>query len=135
METQNENVVLFDGVCNLCNGLVRFVIRHDRKALIKFAALQSEYGKKLQSGIGPGTGDSDTIVYSRKGIYFFRSDAVLNILKDMGGIWGIFYILRIVPRFFRDFVYKIVAANRYRIFGKRETCMVPGAQIKERFLE
>jgi predicted DCC family thiol-disulfide oxidoreductase YuxK len=135
METRNDNIVPFDGVCNLCNGLVRFVIKHDRKGEIRFASLQSEYGNKLQARIGPGTRDSDTIVYSRKGIYFFRSDAVLNILKDMGGTWGIFYILRIVPRFFRDFVYKVVAANRYRIFGKRETCMVPGPKIKERFLE
>jgi predicted DCC family thiol-disulfide oxidoreductase YuxK len=135
METQNDNVILFDGVCNLCNGLVRFVIKHDRKGTLRFASLQSDYGNKLQSRIGQETRDSDTIVYSREGINFFRSDAILNIFKDMGGPWKILYGLRIVPRPVRDFVYKVVAANRYKVFGKRDTCMVPGPGMKDRFLE
>jgi predicted DCC family thiol-disulfide oxidoreductase YuxK len=135
MEIQSENVILFDGVCNLCNGLVRFVIKHDRTGSLKFASLQSEYGTRLQSRIPQGTRDSDTIVYSRKGIFFFRSDAVLNIFKDMGGPWKILYGLHIIPRSVRDFLYKVVAANRYRVFGKREMCMVPEPRDKERFLE
>jgi predicted DCC family thiol-disulfide oxidoreductase YuxK len=135
METQNEHIILFDGVCNLCNRLVRFIIKHDRKGLFRFASLQSEYGKRIQSHIAPVTKNSDTIVYLRKGIFLFRSDAVLSILKDIGGTWGIFYGLHIVPRSLRDLVYNVVASNRYRVFGKRETCMVPSPEIRERFLD
>jgi predicted DCC family thiol-disulfide oxidoreductase YuxK len=135
MDYQNENIIIFDGVCNLCNGLVRFVIKNDRKGTIRFAPLQSDFGRHLQSAINTGKRNSDTVVYSRKGINFFRSDAVLYILKDLGGPWRILYGLRIIPRFLRDYIYNVVAANRYRVFGKRDTCMIPGPEIKERFLQ
>ncbi len=128
------HIILFDGVCNLCNSLVRFIIKRDRKRIMKFAPLQSVTGRDLIEAAGLNPDRIKTIVYISDGKYYFKSSAILNILKDIGGGWKLFYTFIIVPRFLRNPMYDLVAATRYRVFGRRETCMVPDDRIKSRFL-
>lgn len=128
------HILLFDGVCNLCNGLVKFIIRHDREKKIEFAPLQSRYAELVRI-YNPGIEGSDSVIYLTDGRYFMRSTAILKLLRDMGKGWKLFYGLIIIPRFIRDYIYNLIARNRYRIFGKRESCMVPTPEIKDRFLE
>ncbi len=127
-------ILLFDGVCNLCNNLVMFVIRKDKKARIRFVSLQSEAGKSLLSAAGLNPDTADTVVYLSGDKTFLRSSAILNLLNDLGGGWRLFYSLIIIPSFIRDFIYNLVARSRYRIFGKRESCMVPPKDIENRFI-
>lgn len=134
MQNQKQ-VLLYDGVCNLCNGMVRFVIRWDRKNKIQFASLQSETGKSYLEELGLPTDDLDTLVYVKAGRHFTRSSAVLEIVKDMGGFWRLLYVLIIIPRCLRDPVYRLVARMRYRVFGKRDNCRLPSPEIQERFLD
>lgn len=129
-----DKILLFDGVCYLCNSLVRFVIRRDKKALIRFASLQSESGKSILSDSGLTRDSIDTVVYKSGQIIFLKSSAVLNLFKDLGGGWMILYSLVIIPAFIRDFFYDMIAKSRYRIFGRRETCMIPSEEIESRFI-
>lgn len=131
----HKPVLLYDGICHLCNGLVRFVIRWDRKKKICFASLQSETGQHYLQDQGMPTDDFDTLVYIKAGKYFIRSSAVLEVFKDMGGFWRMFYIFIIIPICLRDRVYRLVARLRYRIFGKSSQCMLPPADIRDRFLD
>jgi predicted DCC family thiol-disulfide oxidoreductase YuxK len=130
----SDSVLLFDGVCNLCNRVVDFVILRDKDKMIRFAALQSIPGKELAEKFKISPGNNDTVVYISDGKAFVRSSAVLHILKDIGGGWEIMYGFIIIPSFVRDFFYDIIAKRRYRIFGKRDTCMVPSEETRERFL-
>jgi predicted DCC family thiol-disulfide oxidoreductase YuxK len=127
-------VLIFDGVCNLCNSLVKFVIRRDKKARIRFASLQSPAGQSLISKAGLKSGTTDTVIYFTDNNFKFRSSAVLYLLRDIGGISKLLYTFIIIPPFIRDFFYNLVARSRYRIFGKRESCMVPSKDIENRFL-
>lgn len=129
-----KKIILFDGVCNLCNGLVRFIIKRDRTGSIKFAPLQSAAGKEVLRSAGAGKIDSDTVVYSRNPMTFVKSDAILEIFKDMGGPWRLLHVLRFIPRFIRDAVYDLVARYRYRIFGRKDECMIPDRSVKDRFI-
>ena len=128
-------IILFDGVCNLCNHLVIFIIQRDPNARFRFATLQSMEGQKLLKETKLLPANANSVVYIRDGKYLFRSSAILNILLDLGGFWKIFYAFIILPPFIRDFVYMIIARTRYQIFGKRDSCMVPAYDIKNRFLE
>lgn len=127
-------ILLFDGYCNLCNRLVTFIIKRDPGAKIRFASLQSDIGKSLLKENGFLGEQADSIFLILNGNYFIRSYAVLNLLKLLGGSWKFFYIFIIIPRFILDFLYDLVARNRYRVFGKNYTCMVPSAEIAGRFL-
>jgi len=127
-------VLIFDGVCNLCNRLVIFVIRRDKKARIRFASLQSAAGQTLLSKAGLKSGTADTVIYFTDNNVKLRSSAVLCLLRDIGCVSKLFYIFIIIPPFIRDFFYNLVARNRYRIFGKRESCMVPSKDIENRFI-
>jgi predicted DCC family thiol-disulfide oxidoreductase YuxK len=131
----NTVLILFDGVCNLCNGLVQFIIRRDPKAKFKFASLQSDVGRSLlkQFNIDPDLLHS--IVVIDNDVAFQRSDAALRIANYLGGGWKILKVFNILPKFFRDACYNAVAANRYRIFGKKDSCMIPTPELKERFIE
>lgn len=115
------NVVLFDGVCNLCHSTVSFIRKRDRKALLRFVALQSEAGKTLLKAYAVGR-ENDTLYYLRGDVCFQRSAAVLHLLKDLGGGWKCFYPLILLPSCIRDGVYLFVSRNRYRWFGKRNDC-------------
>ncbi|MCB0764650.1 MAG: thiol-disulfide oxidoreductase DCC family protein [Flavobacteriales bacterium] len=129
-----QHTILFDGVCNLCNRSVQFVIDHDPRGRFLFASLQSDVAETLLKGRAIPAEDQDSVVYLRKGRILLRSAAALYILKDLGGWWGLLFAFIIVPAPFRDMVYRWVGRNRYRWFGKREQCMVPTPELRERFL-
>lgn len=128
------NILLFDGVCNLCNGLVRFIIRRDPDAIIKFASLQSPAGQSLLERFDLSAKEIDSVVYITGDKRYLKSSAILHLLKELGGGWRLFYGFIIIPGFIRDFFYNLIAVNRYRIFGKTDTCMVPAPDIMSRFL-
>ncbi|MBO0935312.1 thiol-disulfide oxidoreductase DCC family protein [Fibrella sp. HMF5335] len=130
----NSNLLLFDGVCNLCNGVVQFVIRHDPAGRFRFAALQSDAGQTLLQQFGLSTTQFDSFVYVRDGRFYTESTAALRVARDMGGAMSLLWGLMIVPRFIRDAVYRLVARNRYRVFGKQDACMIPTPELKSRFL-
>jgi len=130
----SDHILLFDGVCNLCNGLVKFVIRNDRQGKIKFAPLQSLTGESLLSGFFPDNEIVDTVIFIVKDKLYFKSTAVLHLLRELGSGWRLFYGLIIIPVPVRDFFYNIIARSRYRIFGKMDTCMVPDQELEARFL-
>ena len=135
MSNSEPYILLFDGVCNLCNSFVQFTIRRDSKNKFKFASLQSESGQALLKKFGLPTDDFDSFVFISGDKYFLRSSAALQVLKELGGVWNLFYSLKIFPRPLRDFIYNLIAKTRYRIFGKRENCMVPTEDIQEKFLK
>ena len=128
-------LILFDGVCNLCNKLVLFIIKRDPKTKFKFASLQSKIGKEFLLKTGLPTVDFDSIVLIDGEQYFLKSTAALRILKELSGGWKAIYIFLAVPKFLRDFIYSIIAKTRYRIFGKQDVCMIPTADIKKHFLD
>jgi len=128
-------IVLFDGVCNLCCFLVKFIIRRDPDKRFRFASLQSMKGQQILLNSELPVLDNNSVVYIKEGNYFYRSSAILNILFDLGGLWKIFYVFNIIPTFVLDYVYSIIAKTRYRIFGKRSTCLVPTLEIMDRFLD
>lgn len=128
-------ILLFDGVCNLCNGAVQWVIRHDPEGRIHFAALQSEIGQQLLEKAGLPTEELSTVIFSHNGHLYTRSDAALELLRQLGGSWSLLYGLKIIPRPIRNGIYDWVARNRYRWFGKRESCMIPTPDLKARFLD
>ena len=127
-------VILFDGVCNLCNGFVQFVIARDPRARFSFASLQSEAAARLAARTGSADG-RDSIVLLEDGRAFTQSTAALRIIAALGFPWMLAAALLVVPRPLRDWAYSIVARNRYRWFGKRQVCMVPTPDLKRRFLE
>jgi len=127
-------LVLFDGVCNMCNGIVQFLIRHDPKGQFHFAALQSETGRQTLQRFGLGTDAMATMVLVEDAHCFTHSDAALRIAAMLGGFWGIFAVLRLIPRPWRDRAYRFVVDHRYRWFGKRDSCMVPTPELRARFL-
>ena len=127
-------ILLYDGFCNLCNGIALFIIRKDSSSIIKFASLKSPAGESLLKQFGLTTEYTDSLVYITGNKYFIKSAAALHVLRDLGGGWGLFYGLMLIPESFRDFIYTIIARYRYRIFGKRESCMVPSPEIEQRFL-
>jgi predicted DCC family thiol-disulfide oxidoreductase YuxK len=129
-----EKVILFDGVCNLCSSSVQFILRRDRRRTFKFASIQSDAGRQLyeQAGLDPSAPDSFVLVTPDKSL--LRSDAALAIAHEFGGPWRLLGVFKIVPRLVRDWAYSLVARNRYRWFGKREECLVPTPELRERFL-
>ena len=130
-----HDIVLFDGVCNLCNASVRFIINRDSGGRFKFASLQSVVGKQLQRETGIDPDALSTIVLIRQKRYYVRSDAILEIARNLDGVWPVIYAAKIIPRFIRDGVYKLIARQRYSWFGKKDNCMVPTPDLKTRFLE
>ncbi|TGN11661.1 thiol-disulfide oxidoreductase DCC family protein [Leptospira ilyithenensis] len=135
MTTEPQNILLFDGVCNLCNNVVQFTIKRDRVGKFKFAALQSEAGQTLLKKFNLPKEDFDSFVLVQGDKFYLRSTAGLHVLKELGGHWRIFYILILFPSFLRDFVYTLVAKSRYKIFGRTESCMMPTPELKSRFLD
>ncbi|MBI5813633.1 MAG: thiol-disulfide oxidoreductase DCC family protein [Meiothermus silvanus] len=132
-----KTIVLFDGVCNLCNGVVQFILRHDPQERFLFASQQSEAGQRLlaEHGIKAAQALAESVVVLEDNRVYLESDAALYILHRLGGVWGWAYIFRWIPRPWRDWVYRWVARHRYRIFGRRESCMVPTPALRSRFLD
>lgn len=128
-----SSIVLFDGVCNFCNSAVNFIIRRDHLNHFKFAPLQSELGLELRAKYQIDE-RVDSIILVEDDKAFMHSTAGLRIAKGLGGIYSWAYVFIIVPAFIRDFVYKTFAKNRYRLFGKRDVCMMPTPEVRMRFL-
>lgn len=130
------DIILFDGVCNLCNTAVNFIIDRDPAGRFRFVALQSETGRKLLAQNPPASaGPIDSIVLIQNEKSLIKSDAALEIARHLRGGWSLFVVFRILPRFLRDGMYDWIARNRYRFFGKEDACRLPTRELKARFLE
>jgi predicted DCC family thiol-disulfide oxidoreductase YuxK len=127
-------IVLFDGVCNFCNASVNFILDHDVRKRFRFAALQSPAGQEVLKRFGLRTDDFDTAVIVEHGHAYTRSSAALRIARGLGGWWSLLAVLFAIPPFLRDGAYNLLARNRYRWFGKAESCRVPTPAMRERFL-
>lgn len=127
-------VVLFDGVCNLCNGAVQFIIRRDKRGRFCFASLQSDVGQGLLRGHGVAPHGLYSMIVVEDGVLYERSDAALRIARRLPGLWPVLGVFGVLPRRMRDGLYNFVAKNRYRWFGKRDVCMMPDPALRGRFL-
>lgn len=130
-----SNIVLFDGVCNLCSGAVQFIIRRDPKAKFQFASLQSKLGQEQLERFGLDKTELHSIILIQDEYFLQRSDAALAIARHLNAGWPLFYAFKILPRFLREGIYTWIANNRYRFFGKKNSCWIPSPELKERFLE
>lgn len=131
---RDYKLILFDGVCNLCNGFVQFIIKRDPRGNFRFAPLQSTSGKSYMEAFGLDDEKFDSVIYFSGNRFYEKSAAVLHILRDIRRGWQLMYLFIVLPRFFRDIMYDLVAKNRYKIFGRRDACMIPSQEIKSRFL-
>ncbi|MCD9188883.1 MAG: thiol-disulfide oxidoreductase DCC family protein [Pyrinomonadaceae bacterium] len=127
-------IVLFDGVCNFCNGSVNFIIEHDKADYFRFAPLQSEIGQNLLEKHGIDKFETDSVIVIEDEKAYTHSTAALRVARKLDGIWSFFYIFRFVPAFIRDFAYKLFAKYRYKLFGRQDACMMPTPEIRARFL-
>ena len=133
---EGEKIILFDGVCNLCNSAIQFVIKRDKKNLYKFAALQSDAATALLKERGIDTSKIDSIILiDPNTAYYTKSSAALEIGKTFGGGWRLLGVFEWVPGPVRDWVYDLIAKNRYSWFGKQNECMVPTPELKAKFLD
>lgn len=130
----DKPIVLFDGVCNLCNSAVQFIIRHDKKNTFMFTSLQSDTGKKLLAQYDLPLNELNSFILIENNKAYTRSSGALRVIKKLKGLWPLLYGFIIVPKFIRDGVYNWVGRNRYRWFGKQDACMIPTPQLKARFL-
>ena len=134
-------IILYDGVCGLCNSLVQFLLKHDRQGRLRFASLQSDFAAKVLQRHGFDPKDLDTLHvienYEQPGERVLqRSDAILRAGRELGSFWGFSAAAaNVIPRALRDVVYRFVARNRYRVFGKYDTCMLPEPNQRSRFLD
>ena len=133
-EMQGQSIILIDGVCHLCQGLVRFIIPRDPRAYFKFASLQSEVSLKLLRAGGLPEHQLNTVVLVEKGSYYTESAAVLRIARRLRFPWPAAYLFILVPKPLRNALYRLVARNRYRWFGRDEQCMLPTPELQRRFL-
>lgn len=129
----DKQIIFFDGVCNLCNFFVDFVVKRDAEGKFQFAPLQGETARRTL----PATSREGlrSVVLWNQGQHFERSDAALMVLQQLGALWGTVKILWVFPRPLRDFVYRVIARSRYQFFGKRETCRLPTPEERARFLD
>ncbi len=130
----HPNLILFDGVCNFCNFWVNFIIDRDSKAFFKFTALQSDTARQILKSNKIDAMKIDSIVLVINGKIFFKSSAAFQIARKLDGFWKLLYIFIIIPPFMRDRIYDFIASNRYKWFGKRETCRIPTDDEKHRFI-
>ena len=132
---KGKKIILFDGVCNLCEASVQFVIKYDKKDVFRFVALQSDLGKELIKHIGLDNKNIDSVVLYEPGIaYYYKSIAALEIAKNLGGFFHLGTIFRLIPNELRNLIYDYVAKNRYQWYGKKESCLIPTKEIQSKFL-
>ena len=129
-----HKIILFDGVCNLCNDSVISVIKNDNKGAFRFAALQTDVGRAIVTKYDIDTSQTDSIILIDGDNYYVKSTAALKIARQLSGGYPLLYAFMIIPRFIRNWVYDIIAKNRYKWFGKKDSCMIPTAALKEKFL-
>ncbi|MFT6285639.1 MAG: putative DCC family thiol-disulfide oxidoreductase YuxK [Alcanivorax sp.] len=130
----NRHIVIFDGVCNVCNGAVNFIIKRDPEGLFAFTPMQSDLARELMNKHKIKNVDIDTFLLIKNEQCFVFSSAALEIAKDLTGLWYIFNVFRLVPSAIRDFFYTVFARNRYALFGRQDTCMVPTQALRSRFV-
>jgi predicted DCC family thiol-disulfide oxidoreductase YuxK len=128
------DIILFDGICNLCNSSVNFIIRHDKGNKFKFAALQSDIGNELVEKFSIDSKKTDSIILIKNEKYFIKSSAALRIARGLSGAYPLLFAFMIIPPFIRNLVYDYIARNRYKWYGKRESCMIPTQELKDKFL-
>lgn len=129
-----RSIVLFDGVCNLCNGFVNFLIDRDRHDRFRFGSLQSENVKELLRPFHYTTEEISTVLLIQNNTLYTQSTAVLRICRLMPGVWPLLYGFIVVPRPLRDFLYNLVAKNRYKIFGRKDSCRIPTPELQSKFV-
>jgi len=132
---ENKSIIIFDGVCNLCNASVNFVIKNDKKEQFLFASFQSDAAKEILLHFNLKNLNGGTVILVEGQKVYEKSTAVLKIAKRLDGPFKAFYAFFIVPKIFRDWVYDFIAKNRYKWFGKRDSCMMPSPELKNRFLD
>ena len=133
---KDKKIILFDGLCNLCDSSVQFVFKHDTNDQFRFVALQSDLGQKIIAHIGINTKHIDSVILYRPGIaYYYKSNAALEIAKSLGGFFHLGTVFRIIPTTLRNLLYDYIAKNRYQWYGKKQNCMVPTLALKSKFIE
>ena len=133
---QDKKIILFDGVCNLCDASVQYIIKHDKNDMFRFVSLQSELGQEILKHIGMNPSHIESIVLYEPGVaYFYKSTAAIEIAKGLGGIFSIARVFGILPSGIRDSLYDYVATNRYKWYGKKESCSLPTTELMTKFLE
>jgi predicted DCC family thiol-disulfide oxidoreductase YuxK len=133
IEDKRNPVVLFDGVCNLCSGAVQFIIKHDPQQKFRFASLQSKFGRKILQDFHLPSNELNSFILLDNGKIYTRSTGALRLARQLKGAWSLLYAFIIVPRFIRDAVYRLIARNRYKWFGKKEICWLPTPELKNLF--
>lgn len=132
---ENKSIILFDGVCNLCSASVNFVIKHDKKAQFLFASFQSDAAKEIMLHFNLKNLNLDSIVLIDDGKIYEKSSAILRIARHLNSGFKLLYFFIVIPKSVRDWLYSYIAKNRYKFFGKRERCMIPSLELKNRFLD
>ncbi len=135
MTEKTKNIILFDGVCNLCNNAITFVIKRDRNDLFMYAPLQSITGERLTKQHNIDTSQVDSIILIRDNRVYVKSTAALKIAQKLSGLWPLLSVFLILPVFLRNWVYDYIAKNRYKWFGKKDACMIPTPELKAKFLD
>ena len=130
-----DRLIVFDGVCNLCTGWVKFVIKRDPDVNFYFVSAQSDLGQRLLVACGLNKTDFNSNIYIEQGIAYLKMDAVINIVGHLGDLWGMIKILNIIPMWERNWIYDRIALNRYHFFGRSQYCLIPDDTIKNRFIE
>lgn len=132
---KNKKIILFDGVCNLCNSSINYVIDNDKKDIFRFVSLQSDLGETIQEYLGLEDKSLDTIIlYVPDKAYYIKSTAAIKIMNEFSGLWKLTQIFLIFPSPIRDLVYNYVAKNRYRWYGRQESCRIPTPELRTKFL-
>ncbi|KIX22589.1 thiol-disulfide oxidoreductase [Flavobacterium sp. 316] len=132
---KNKKVILFDGVCNLCDSSVQFIIKHDKKDIFRFTAIQSEIGQEIIKHTGINTESIDSIIlYEPRIAYYYKAEAALLIARELKGIYKLISYLNFLPKVIKNGVYDYIAKNRYKWYGKKEACMIPTPELKAKFL-
>jgi len=131
---QAHDIILFDGVCNLCNSAVTFIIKHDKQDRFRFAALESTVGRELLTQHGIDTKQTDSIILVRGDHAFAKAEAALHIARKMRGLWPMLYVFNALPNALLNFFYDLIAKNRYAWFGKKDSCMIPTPALRSKFL-
>ncbi len=134
VEIGGKPLLLFDGVCNLCNGAVNFIIDRDHKQRFVFASLQSSLGQQVAHQYHLPENDFKSMVLIKDGKTYLKSNAALEVARDLSGGWSLLYGFKIIPKFLRNWVYDIISANRYKWFGREDQCRIPTADIESRFV-
>lgn len=135
MSNKDKSIVLFDGVCNLCNSVVQFLIVRDKKKKLFYSALQSSVGQEILRDNGLNTSDFDSFILQYKGEVYSKSSAGIRVLSQLGGLWPMMKVFLIVPKPIRDWVYSLIANNRYKWWGKKDHCMMPTPEMQSRFVK